>query len=131
MENLNLKDIEYIDIITESLNSFYIDPNNIVDFSLIPKTIKLEEPEELNGVEYKAVEEGLIVVDNLKNIENEEYNKEFSEKEQIIQLRIKYKGKELENYYVTYQEKGSQLIALNEKGNVFITIQEPTGGDME
>ena len=131
MENLNLKDIEYIDIITESLNSFYIDPNNIVDFSLIPKTIELEEPEELNGVEYKAVEEGLIVVDNLKNIENEEYNKEFSEKEQIIQLRIKYKGKELENYYVTYQEKGSQLIALNEKGNVFITIQEPTGGDME
>ena len=131
MENLNLKDIEYIDIITESLNSFYIDPNNIVDFSLIPKTIELEEPEELNGVEYKAVEEGLIVVDNLKNIENEEYNKEFSEKEQIIQLRIKYKGKELENYYVTYQEKGSQLIALNEKGNVFITMQEPTGGDME
>ena len=85
----------------------------------------------MNGVEYKAVEEGLIVVDNLKNIENEEYNKEFSEKEQIIQLRIKYKGKELENYYVTYQEKGSQLIALNEKGNVFITMQEPTGGDME
>ena len=131
MENLNLKDIEYIDIITESLNTFYIDHNNIVDFSLIPKTIKLEEPEELNGVEYKAVEEGLIVVDNLKNIKNEEYNKEFSEKEQIIQLRIKYKGKELENYYVTYQEKGSQLIALNEKGNVFITMQEPTGGDME
>ena len=123
--------MEYIEIITESLNSFYIDPNNIVDFSLIPKTIKLEEPEELNGVEYKAVEEGLIVVDNLKNIENEEYNKEFSEKEQIIQLRIKYKGKELENYYVTYQEKGSQLIALNEKGNVFITMQEPIGGDME
>ena len=85
----------------------------------------------MNGVEYKAVEEGLIVVDNLKNIENEEYNKEFSEKEQIIQLRIKYKGKELENYYVTYQEKGSQLIALNEKGNVFITMQEPIGGDME
>ena len=123
--------MEYIEIITESLNSFHIDPNNIVDFSLIPKTIKLEEPEELNGVEYKAVEEGLIVVDNLKNIENEEYNKEFSEKEQIIQLRIKYKGKELENYYVTYQEKGSQLIALNEKGNVFITMQEPIGGDME
>ena len=122
--------MEYIEIITESLNSFYIDPNNIVDFSLIPKTIELEEPEELNGVEYKAVEEGLIVVDNLKNIKNEN-NKEFSEKEQIIQLRIKYKGKELENYYVTYQEKGSQLIALNEKGNVFITMQEPTGGDME
>ena len=122
--------MEYIEIITESLNSFYIDPNNIVDFSLIPKTIKLEEPEELNGVEYKAVEEGLIVVDNLKNIKNEN-NKEFSEKEQIIQLRIKYKGKELENYYVTYQEKGSQLIALNEKGNVFITMQEPIGGDME
>ena len=122
--------MEYIEIITESLNSFYIDPNNIVDFSLIPKTIELEEPEELNGVEYKAVEEGLIVVDNLKNIKNEN-NKEFSEKEQIIQLRIKYKGKELENYYVTYQEKGSQLIALNEKGNVFITMQEPTVGDME
>lgn len=122
--------MEYIEIITESLNSFYIDPNNIVDFSLIPKTIELEEPEELNGVEYKAVEEGLIVVDNLKNIKNEN-NKEFSGKDQIIQLRIKYKGKELENYYVTYQEKGSQLIALNEKGNVFITIQEPTGGDME
>lgn len=122
--------MEYIEIITESLNTFYIDHNNIVDFSLIPKTIKLEEPEELNGVEYKAVEEGLIVVDNLKNIKNEN-NKEFSEKEQIIQLRIKYKGKELENYYVTYQEKGSQLIALNEKGNVFITMQEPIGGDME
>lgn len=122
--------MEYIEIITESLNSFYIDPNNIVDFSLIPKTIELEEPEELNGVEYKAVEEGLIVVDNLKNIKNEN-NKEFSGKDQIIQLRIKYKGKELENYYVTYQEKGSQLIALNEKGNVFITMQEPTGGDME
>lgn len=122
--------MKYIEIITESLNAFYIDHNNIVDFSLIPKTIKLEEPEELNDVEYKAVEEGLIVVDNLKNIKNEN-NKEFSEKDKIIQLRIKYKGKELENYYVTYQEKGSQLIALNEKGNVFITMQEPTGGDME
>ena len=130
MENLNLKDIEYIDIITESLNSFYIDPNNIVDFSLIPKTIELEEPEELNGVEYKAVEEGLIVVDNLKNIKNEN-NKEFSEKDKIIQLRIKYDNKELENYYVVYQGKGAQLIASNEKGNVFITIQEPIGGNME
>lgn len=122
--------MEYIEIITESLNAFYIDHNNIVDFSLIPKTIKLEEPEELDGVEYKAVEEGLIVVDNLKNIKNEN-NKEFSGKDQIIQLRIKYDNKELENYYVVYQGKGSQLIALNEKGNVFITIQEPTGGDME
>lgn len=131
MENLNLKDIEYIDIITEDLSSFYINHNNIVDFSLIPKVVEVEEPEELRGFKYKVAEEGLIVVDNLKNIENEEYNKEFSEKEQIIQLRIKYKGKELENYYVTYQGKGSQLIALNEKGNVFITIQEPTGGDME
>lgn len=131
MENLNLKDIEYIDIITEDLSSFYINHNNIVDFSLIPKVVEVEEPEELRGFKYKVAEEGLIVVDNLKNIENEEYNKEFSEKEQIIQLRIKYKGKELENYYVTYQEKGSQLIALNEKGNVFITMQEPTGGDME
>lgn len=122
--------MEYIEIITESLNAFYIDHNNIVDFSLIPKTIKLEEPEELNGVEYKAVEEGLIVVDNLKNIKNEN-NKEFSGEDQIIQLRIKYDNKELENYYVIYQGKGAQLIALNEKGNVFITIQEPTGGDME
>lgn len=122
--------MEYIEIITEDLNSFYIDHNNIVDFSLIPKTIELEEPEELNGIKYKAVEEGLIVVDNLKNIKNEN-NKIFSEKEQIIQLRIKYEGKELENYYVVYQGKGAQLIALNEKGNVFITIQEPTGGDME
>ena len=122
--------MEYIEIITESLNSFYIDPNNIVDFSLIPKTIKLEEPEELNGVEYKAVEEGLIVVDDLKNIKNEN-NKEFSGKDQIIQLRIKHNNKELENYYIVYQGKGSQLIALNEKGNVFITIQEPIGGDME
>ena len=60
--------MKYIEIITESLNTFYIDHNNIVDFSLIPKTIKLEEPEELNDIEYKAVEEGLIVVDNLKNI---------------------------------------------------------------
>lgn len=127
MENLNLKDIEYIDIITEDLSSFYINHNNIVDFSLIPKVVEVEEPEELRGFKYKVAEEGLIVVDNLKNIENEEYNKEFSEKEQIIQLRIKYKGKELENYYVTYQEKGSQLIALNEKGNVFITMQEPIG----
>lgn len=122
--------MEYIEIITESLNTFYIDHNNIVDFSLIPKTIKLEEPEELNDVEYKAVEEGLIVVDNLKNIKNEN-NKEFSGKDQIIQLRIKYNNKELENYYIVYQGKGAQLIALNEKGNVFITIQEPTGGDME
>lgn len=122
--------MEYIEIITESLNTFYIDHNNIVDFSLIPKTIKLEEPEELNDVEYKAVEEGLIVVDNLKNIKNEN-NKEFSEKDEIIQLRIKYDNKELENYYVVYQGKGAQLIALNEKGNVFITIQEPTGGDMK
>lgn len=122
--------MEYIEIITESLNAFYIDHNNIVDFSLIPKTIKLEEPEELDGVEYKAVEEGLIVVDNLKNIKNEN-NKEFSGKDQIIQLRIKYDNKELENYYVVYQGKGAQLIALNEKGNVFITIQESTGGDME
>lgn len=122
--------MEYIEIITESLNTFYIDHNNIVDFSLIPKTIKLEEPEELNGVEYKAVEEGLIVVDNLKNIKNEN-DKEFSGKDQIIQLRIKYNNKELENYYIVYQGKGAQLIALNEKGNVFITIQEPTGGDME
>lgn len=122
--------MEYIEIITESLSTFYIDHNNIVDFSLIPKTIKLEEPEELNDVEYKAVEEGLIVVDNLKNIKNEN-NKEFSGKDQIIQLRIKYNNKGLENYYIVYQGKGSQLIALNEKGNVFITIQEPTGGDME
>lgn len=122
--------MEYIEIITESLNTFYIDHNNIVDFSLIPKTIKLEEPEELNGVEYKAVEEGLIVVDNLKNIKNEN-NKEFSGKDQMIQLRIKYNNKELETYYIVYQGKGAQLIALNEKGNVFITIQEPTGGDME
>lgn len=122
--------MEYIEIITESLNSFYIDPNNIVDFSLIPKTIKLEEPEELNGVEYKAVEEGLIVVDNLKNIKNEN-NKEFSGKDQMIQLRIKYNNKELETYYIVYKGKGAQLIALNEKGNVFITIQEPTGGDVE
>lgn len=127
MENLNLKDIEYIDIITEGLSSFYINHNNIVDFSLILKVVEVEEPEELRGFKYKVAEEGLIVVDNLKNIKNEEYNKEFSEKEQIIQLRIKYKGKELENYYVTYQEKGSQLIALNEKGNVFITMQEPIG----
>lgn len=122
--------MEYIEIITENLNTFYIDHNNIVDFSLIPKTIKLEEPEELNDVEYKAVEEGLIVVDNLKNIKNEN-NKEFSGKDQIIQLRIKYNNKELENYYIVYQGKGAQLIALNEKGNVFITIQEPTGGDVE
>lgn len=122
--------MKYIEIITESLNAFYIDHNNIVDFSLIPKTIKLEEPEELNDVEYKAVEEGLIVVDNLKNIKNE-HNKEFSEKDKIIQLRIKYDNKELENYYVVYQGKGAQLIASNEKGNVFITIQEPTGGNME
>ena len=122
--------MEYIEIITESLNTFYIDHNNIVDFSLIPKTIELEEPEELNGVEYKAVEEGLIVVDNLKNIKNEN-NKEFSGKDQMIQLRIKYNNKELETYYIVYQGKGAQLIALNEKGNVFITIQEPTGGDME
>lgn len=122
--------MEYIEIITESLSTFYIDHNNIVDFSLIPKTIKLEEPEELNDVEYKAVEEGLIVVDNLKNIKNEN-NKEFSGKDQMIQLRIKYNNKELENYYIVYQGKGAQLIALNEKGNVFITIQEPTGGDIE
>ena len=122
--------MEYIEIITESLSTFYIDHNNIVDFSLIPKTIKLEEPEELNGVEYKAVEEGLIVVDNLKNIKNEN-NKEFSGKDQMIQLRIKYNNKELETYYIVYQGKGAQLIALNEKGNVFITIQEPTGGDMK
>lgn len=122
--------MEYIEIITESLNTFYIDHNNIVDFSLISKTIKLEEPEELNDIEYKAVEEGLIVVDNLKNIKNEN-NKEFSGKDQIIQLRIKYNNKELENYYIIYQGKGAQLIALNEKGNVFITIQESTGGDME
>lgn len=122
--------MEYIEIITESLNTFYIDHNNIVDFSLIPKTIKLEEPEELNDVEYKAVEEGLIVVDNLENIKNEN-NKEFSGKDPIIKLRIKYNNKELENYYIVYQGKGAQLIALNEKGNVFITIQEPTGGDME
>lgn len=122
--------MKYIEIITESLNAFYIDHNNIVDFSLIPKTIKLEEPEELNDVEYKAVEEGLIVVDNLKNIKNEN-NKEFSEKDKIIQLRIKYDNKELENYYVVYQGKGAQLIASNEKGNVFITIQEPIGGNME
>lgn len=127
MENLSLKDIEYINIITEDLGSFYIDHDNIIDFSLIPKVVELEEPEELRGVKYKAAEEGLIVVDDLKNIENEKYNKEFSEKEQIIQLKIKYKGKELENYYITYQEKGSQLIALNEKGNVFITMQEPIG----
>lgn len=120
--------MEYIEIITEDLNSFYIDHNNIVDFSLIPKTIELEKPEELNGIKYKAVEEGLIVVDNLKNIKNEN-NKIFSEKEQIIQLRIKYEGKELENYYVIYQGKSAQLVALNEKGNVFITIQEPIGGD--
>ena len=122
--------MKYIEIITESLNAFYIDHNNIVDFSLIPKTIKLEEPEELNDVEYKAVEEGLIVVDNLKNIKNDN-NKEFSEKDKIIQLRIKYDNKELENYYVVYQGKGAQLIASNEKGNVFITIQEPIGGNME
>ena len=122
--------MEYIEIITESLNTFYIDHNNIVDFSLIPKTIKLEEPEELNDVEYKAVEEGLIVVDNLENIKNEN-NKEFSGKDQIIQLRIKYNNKELANSYIVYQETGAQLLALNEKGNVFITIQEPTGGDME
>lgn len=122
--------MKYIEIITESLNAFYIDHNNIVDFSLIPKTIKLEEPEELNDIEYKAVEEGLIVVDNLKNIKNEN-NKEFSEKDKIIQLRIKYDNKELENYYVVYQGKGAQLIASNEKGNVFITIQEPIGGNME
>lgn len=127
MENLNLKDIEYIDIITEDLSSFHIKHNNIVDFSLIPKVVEVEEPEELRGFKYKVAEEGLIVVDNLKNIEDKEYNKEFSEKEQIIQLRIRYKDKELENYYVTYQEKGSQLIALNEKGNVFITMQEPIG----
>ena len=122
--------MKYIEIITESLNAFYIDHNNIVDFSLIPKTIKLEEPEELNDIEYKAVEEGLIVVDNLKNIKNEN-NKEFAEKDKIIQLRIKYDNKELENYYVVYQGKGAQLIASNEKGNVFITIQEPIGGNME
>lgn len=122
--------MKYIEIITESLNAFYIDHNNIVDFSLIPKIIKLEEPEELNDIEYKAVEEGLIVVDNLKNIKNEN-NKEFSEKDKIIQLRIKYDNKELENYYVVYQGKGAQLIASNEKGNVFITIQEPIGGNME
>ena len=122
--------MKYIEIITESLNAFYIDHNNIVDFSLIHKTIKLEEPEELNDIEYKAVDEGLIVVDNLKNIKNEK-NKEFSEKDKIIQLRIKYDNKELENYYVVYQGKGAQLIASNEKGNVFITIQEPIGGNME
>ena len=48
MENLNLKDIEYIDIITEDLSSFYINHNNIVDFSLIPKVVEVEEPEKRN-----------------------------------------------------------------------------------
>ena len=40
MENLSLKDVEYIDIITEDLESFYIDHDNIIDFSLIPKIIE-------------------------------------------------------------------------------------------
>lgn len=124
MENLEFKDLEYIDIIVDDLNIFHIDRANIIDFSVIIKNITLEEPEELMDCKYKAIEEGLIVVDKLENIKNESTNRKFSENDKLIQLRIKYKEKELEIYYITYQENNSQLIALNEKGNLFITIQE-------
>jgi hypothetical protein len=124
MENLEFKDLEYIDIIVDDLNIFHIDRINIVDFSVITKNITLEEPEELMDCKYKAIEEGLIVIDKLENIKNESINRKFSENDKLIQLRIKYKEKELEIYYITYQENNSQLIALNEKGNLFITIQE-------
>ena len=124
MENLEFKDLEYIDIIVDDLNVFHIDRANIIDFSVITKNITLEEPEELMDCKYKAIEEGLIVIDKLENIKNESTNRKFSENDKLIQLRIKYKEKELKIYYITYQENNSQLIALNEKGNLFITIQE-------
>lgn len=124
MENLEFKDLEYIDIIIDDLNIFHIDRTHIIDFSVITKNITLEEPEELMDCKYKAIEEGLIVIDRLESIKNESTNRKFSENDKLIQLRIKYKEKELEIYYITYQENNSQLIALNEKRNLFITIQE-------
>ena len=123
----NLDKIENIDIETDGMETYFIEKKDIIDFDLKSKVVLIEEPEELKGFSYNVIEDGLIVVNSLNSFLNFETGASFDyKKEKITKLTIRNKEDNLKIFYVNFYENGevpSQLIDINEKGNVFIRIQ--------
>lgn len=123
----NLDKIENIDIETDGMETYFIEKKDIIDFDLKSKVILIEEPEELKGFTYNVIEDGLIVVNGLNSFSNFETGARFDyKKEKITKLVIRNKEDSLKTFYVNFYENGevpSQLIDINEEGNIFIRIQ--------
>lgn len=123
----NLDKIENISIETDCMETYFIEKKDIIDFDLKSKVVLIEEPEELKGFSYNVIEDGLIVINNLNSFSNFKTGASFDyKKEKITKLMIRNKEDNLKIFYVNFYEDGevpSQLIDINEKGNIFIRIQ--------
>ena len=124
----NLNEIESIAIETDNMKTYFIERKDIIDLDLKSKVVLIEDPEELKGFTYNVIEDGLIVVNNLNSFSNFETGNSFDyKKEKITKLMVRKKENNLKTLYVDFYENGeipNQLIDINEKGNVFITIQD-------
>lgn len=124
----NLNEIESIAIETDNMKTYFIERKDIIDLDLKSKVVLIEDPEELKGFTYNVIEDGLIVVNNLNSFSNFETGNSFDyKKEKITKLMVRKKENNLKTLYVDFYENGeipNQLIDINEKGNIFITIQD-------
>lgn len=126
---MNILDkIENIVIETDDMETYYIEKKDIIDLDLKTNSVLVKEPEELCGLMYDIIEDGLLVVNNLDSFLNFETGRNFNYKnEKITKLTIRDKEDNCRNFYVDMYENGEvpgQLIDINDAGYVFITIQD-------
>lgn len=126
---MNILDkIENIVIETDNMEAYYIEKKDIIDLDLKTNSVLVKEPEELGGLMYDIIEDGLLVVNDLDSFLNFETGRSFNYKnEKINKLTIRDKEDNYRSFYVDMYENGenpSQLIDINDAGQVFITIQD-------
>lgn len=126
---MNILDkIENIVIETDDMETYYIEKKDIIDLDLKTNPVLVKEPEELGGLMYDIIEDGLLVVNDLDSFLNFETGRSFNYKnEKITKLTIRDKEDNCKIFYVDMYENGevpSQLIDINDAGHVFITIQD-------
>lgn len=126
---MNILDkIENIVIETDDMEAYYVEKRDIIDLDLKTNSVLIKDSEELGGLMYDIIEDGLLVVNNLDSFLNFETGKNFNYKnEKITKLIIRDKEDNCKFFYVDMYENGevpSQLIDINDAGHVFITIQD-------
>lgn len=126
---MNILDkIENIVIETDDMEAYYVEKRDIIDLDLKTNSVLIKDSEELGGLMYDIIEDGLLVVNNLDSFLNFETGKNFNYKnEKITKLIIRDKEDNCNFFYVDMYENGevpSQLIDINDAGHVFITIQD-------